>query len=40
MVWTCDEIRGNKYSKRWLNKIENDIRALGVCIEDVESRDE
>jgi hypothetical protein len=25
--------------KRWSNTIENDVRAVGVCVEDVENRD-
>jgi hypothetical protein len=36
MVWIYDEAKGNKSSKRkiknsWLNIIENDMRAIGVC---------
>lgn len=26
--------------KRWLKMIENDLRAVSVCLEDVENRDE
>jgi len=35
MVWTCDEVK----RKRWLGTIENDMRTVGMCIEDVENRE-
>jgi hypothetical protein len=32
--------RRGRPKKRWLDTIENEIRAFGVCIGDVENRDE
>jgi len=32
--------RRGRPKKRWLDTIENDMRAAGVCVKDVEDRDE
>lgn len=32
--------RRGRSKKRWLNTVENDMKAFGVCLEDIENRDE
>jgi hypothetical protein len=32
--------RSGRSKKRWLNTIENDMRNISECVEDVENRDE
>jgi hypothetical protein len=34
------EDKRRRLKKRWLDTIENDMRAVGVCVGDLENRDE
>jgi hypothetical protein len=34
------EAKRGRPKKRWLDTIENDMRVFGVCVSDVENRDE